>query len=318
MYDWSKAPPFDPVTSGPLMRALRTELAHTGRLENALMAVQAQYLDYVLEQLAGLERVNTRRMFGGVGLYSGELFFGLIDDDTLFFKTDESNAAQYQSRRMPRFMPPANRPMGPMGYHQVPADIIEDGETLVAWARQSVRWRWRRARSRPRDRARSASSARRVPERCGSGRRAIRPAASRSSRDTHRREWPRRLLSAMGGVQSFEIAGDREHQSVRRIQLPDSRCQMFSTPRSRHDDDFGWVRYSSSALEQAHVPVREAVDSPATLRAACFPRLRGNGFRPAGNLARIKTRGGDAIARGDGVVAEALAAMDQGSRDRRT
>jgi DNA transformation protein len=102
------------------------------------MAVQAQYLDYVLEQLAGLERVNTRRMFGGVGLYSGELFFGLIDDDTLFFKTDESNAAQYQSRRMPRFMPPANRPMGPMGYHQVPADIIEDGETLVAWARQSV------------------------------------------------------------------------------------------------------------------------------------------------------------------------------------
>ena len=102
------------------------------------MAVQAQYLDYVLEQLAGLERMNTRRMFGGVGLYSGELFFGLIDDDTLFFKTDESNAAQYQSRRMPRFMPPANRPMGPTGYHQVPADIIEDGETLVAWARQSV------------------------------------------------------------------------------------------------------------------------------------------------------------------------------------
>jgi len=102
------------------------------------MAVQAQYLDYVLEQLAGLERMNTRRMFGGVGLYSGELFFGLIDDDTLFFKTDESNAAQYQARRMPRFMPPANRPMGPMGYHQVPADIIEDGETLVAWARQSV------------------------------------------------------------------------------------------------------------------------------------------------------------------------------------
>jgi DNA transformation protein len=102
------------------------------------MAVQAQYLDYVLEQLASLERMNTRRMFGGVGLYSGELFFGLIDDDTLYFKTDASNAAQYQARHMPRFMPPANRPMGPMGYHQVPADIIEDGETLVAWARQSV------------------------------------------------------------------------------------------------------------------------------------------------------------------------------------
>jgi DNA transformation protein len=102
------------------------------------MAVQAQYLAYVLEQLAGLGNVAPRRMFGGVGLYSGELFFGLIDDDTLFFKTDESNAAEYQARHMPRFMPPANRPLGPMGYHQVPADIIEEGESLVGWARKSV------------------------------------------------------------------------------------------------------------------------------------------------------------------------------------
>ena len=31
-YDWGKAPVFDPVTSGPLMRALRTELAHLGTL----------------------------------------------------------------------------------------------------------------------------------------------------------------------------------------------------------------------------------------------------------------------------------------------
>ena len=28
--------------------------------------------------------------------------------------------------------------MRPMGYHQVPADIIEDAEALVAWARKSV------------------------------------------------------------------------------------------------------------------------------------------------------------------------------------
>lgn len=102
------------------------------------MAVQRQYLDYVLEQLGGLGAVRFRRLFGGVGLYSADLFFGLIDDDTLFFKTDESNAAPYQSRNMPRFMPPSDRPLGPFGYHQVPADIIEDAELLAEWARQSV------------------------------------------------------------------------------------------------------------------------------------------------------------------------------------
>jgi len=102
------------------------------------MAVQAQYLAYILEQLAGLERLRSRRMFSGVGLYSGELFFALIHDDTLFFKCDSSNAAEYVARKMPRFMPFPDRPAAVMPYYQVPADIIEDTESLVAWARKSV------------------------------------------------------------------------------------------------------------------------------------------------------------------------------------
>jgi DNA transformation protein and related proteins len=110
------------------------------------MAVQPQYLEFILEQLGGLGDVHSRRMFGGVGLYSGELFFGIIDDDTLYLKTDDSNAAQFMTRNMPRFMPPVNRPMGPMGYHQVPADIIEDAEALVSWARQSIQVAMRKAR----------------------------------------------------------------------------------------------------------------------------------------------------------------------------
>jgi DNA transformation protein len=102
------------------------------------MSVQPQYLEYVLEQLAALGAVRSNRMFGGVGLYSDAVFFGLIDDDTLYFKTDETNIAEYQARRMPRFMPFPDRPESVLGYHQVPADVIEDAEMLVAWARKSV------------------------------------------------------------------------------------------------------------------------------------------------------------------------------------
>jgi DNA transformation protein len=102
------------------------------------MAVQAQYLAYILEQLDGVKDLRTRRMFGAVGLYSGELFFGLIDDDTLFFKTDGTNSAEYIARNMPRFMPFPDRPEAVMAYHQVPADIIEDAESLAGWARKSV------------------------------------------------------------------------------------------------------------------------------------------------------------------------------------
>ena len=102
------------------------------------MAVQPQFLAYILEQLAGVKDLRSRRMFSGVGLYSGELFFGLIHDDTLFFKTDGSTSADYIARGMPRFMPFPERPAAVMAYYQVPADIIEDDEALHTWARKSV------------------------------------------------------------------------------------------------------------------------------------------------------------------------------------
>ena len=102
------------------------------------MSVQEQYLAYILEQLTRLGSLRSNRMFGGIGLYSREIFFGLIDDDTLFFKTDEANIAPYRERNMPRFMPFPDRPDAVLGYHQVPADVIEDAELLVDWARKSV------------------------------------------------------------------------------------------------------------------------------------------------------------------------------------
>jgi len=102
------------------------------------MPVQETYLAYVLEQLAALGALRSNRMFGGIGLYSREIFFGLIDDDTVYFKTDDTNIAPYRERGMPRFMPFPDRPEAVLGYHQVPADVIEDAEQLVDWARKAV------------------------------------------------------------------------------------------------------------------------------------------------------------------------------------
>ena len=75
-------------------------------------------------------------MFGGVGLYSGESFFALIDDDVLFFKVDDANREDYVSRGMKAFMPFPGQPS--LGYFQVPAEVIEEAEELTRWARRSV------------------------------------------------------------------------------------------------------------------------------------------------------------------------------------
>ena len=102
------------------------------------MAVTQDFLQYVLEQLAGLGRVTPRRMFGAVGLYHGERFFGIIADDTLYFKVNDSNRGDYEARSMGRFRPYADRPQLSMTYYEVPADTLEDADECTAWARKSV------------------------------------------------------------------------------------------------------------------------------------------------------------------------------------
>lgn len=102
------------------------------------MAVSENYVQYVLEQLAPLGGVTARKMFGGTGLYCEDLFFGLIDDDTLFFKVNDMNRADYEARNMAQFRPFRDRPDVSLTYYQVPADVLEDPTQLAVWAQKSI------------------------------------------------------------------------------------------------------------------------------------------------------------------------------------
>jgi DNA transformation protein and related proteins len=101
------------------------------------VSVSADYLTYVVDQLAPFAKVVTRRMFGGIGLYNDGLFFGLIDDDTLYFKVDDSNRSDYTGRGCAAFQPLPD--IASMSYFSVPEDILEDAEQLATWARKSLR-----------------------------------------------------------------------------------------------------------------------------------------------------------------------------------
>jgi DNA transformation protein len=102
------------------------------------MTVSADFLAYVLEQLTGLGGVSSRRMFGGVGLYSDEFFFGLIAEDTLYLRVDDGNRADYTARAAAPFRPYADRPQLSMSYYEVPPEVLEDARQLAEWARRSV------------------------------------------------------------------------------------------------------------------------------------------------------------------------------------
>jgi DNA transformation protein len=102
------------------------------------MTVSADFLNYVLGQLCALEGLATRRMFGAVGLYGDGAFFGLIAGDVLYFKVGDANRHDYESRSMSRFRPYRDRPQLSMRYYEVPAEVLEDAEECILWARRSV------------------------------------------------------------------------------------------------------------------------------------------------------------------------------------
>ena len=101
------------------------------------MPVSDAFLQYVVEQLAGLSPVSWRRMFGGVGLYSRAAFFAVIDDDVLYFRVGDDTRPEYEVRGSRPFAPiPGQKPM--RGYYEVPADVLEDREQLGEWAQRAV------------------------------------------------------------------------------------------------------------------------------------------------------------------------------------
>jgi len=102
------------------------------------MAVSGDYLQFVLEQLAGLGELRSQRMFGAAGLYCADVFFAIVSDDTLYLRVDDSNREDFTARGMAPFRPYADRPEVSMTYYEVPAEVLEDGAALVSWAQRSL------------------------------------------------------------------------------------------------------------------------------------------------------------------------------------
>ena len=92
---------------------------------------------FVLDQLADLGRVTSRKMFGGIGLYCGTVFFGIIARDELYLKVDDRTRGEYERAGMHPFKPYPNRPTT-MKYYAVPLGVLESDVELMRWAQVAV------------------------------------------------------------------------------------------------------------------------------------------------------------------------------------
>jgi DNA transformation protein len=100
------------------------------------LKVSDGFRDFVLDQLSGVKDLRAKSMFGGIGLYSGDVFFGIIAADILYFKVGDANRADYTRAKSKPFAPYPGKPS--MNYFTVPISVVEDQQVLPRWAARSI------------------------------------------------------------------------------------------------------------------------------------------------------------------------------------
>src|SRR5690349_2496275 len=102
------------------------------------MPVSSTFREWVREQLQPSVRgLRDRSMFGGVGIYAGDLFFALLAEDRMYMKVDDSNRADFTAAGMEPFRPFADHDFV-MSYYEVPLEVIENRNRLGEWAAKAI------------------------------------------------------------------------------------------------------------------------------------------------------------------------------------
>ena len=116
------------------------------------------FVEHVCDLLAPLGAVRARAMFGGYGIYVDGVFCAIIADDTLYFKVDDGNRADYEALGYGPFKPFEDKRMV-LSYYEVPAEVMDCRDALTAWAGKALEAARRAARRAPaRPKARQARS----------------------------------------------------------------------------------------------------------------------------------------------------------------
>jgi DNA transformation protein and related proteins len=103
------------------------------------MVASAEFAEFLKEQLAPLGRVTLRRMFGKTGVFCDGLMLGMVTDNTLYFRVDEHNRAEFAEAAS---FPPLNyRKKGEMidlSFWRAPERLFDEPDEFVEWAQAAL------------------------------------------------------------------------------------------------------------------------------------------------------------------------------------
>lgn len=100
------------------------------------MGFTPAYRAHVEECLSLCLPIRTKSMFGGVGIYSEDLFFALVAEDKLYLKVSDLNRPDFEAAGMGPFYP-YDSPT-PMGYWELPPGLLENPKELEPWLNKAL------------------------------------------------------------------------------------------------------------------------------------------------------------------------------------
>ena len=103
------------------------------------MVASDSFAEFLREQLAPLGRVTMRRMFGKTGVFCDGLMFGMVSDNTLYFRVDDDNRTAFKGAES---FPPLNyKKKGStidLSFWRAPERLFDEPDELVTWARAAL------------------------------------------------------------------------------------------------------------------------------------------------------------------------------------
>ena len=94
----------------------------------------SEFVSHLSEVFEDFGPISARRMFGGYGIYHGDLMFGLVADDVLYLKADASSQPEFARRELQPFTyVKAGKTMN-MSYFAAPEEVYEDRAAAKRWA----------------------------------------------------------------------------------------------------------------------------------------------------------------------------------------
>jgi DNA transformation protein and related proteins len=119
------------------------------------MVASDGFAEFLREQLAPLGRITMRRMFGKTGVFCDGLMFGMVTNDTFYFRVDAQNRAVFREAAS---VPPLNYEKKgrtiDLSFWRAPERLLDEPDELVMWGRAALAAAGRvaaeRARTAPR------------------------------------------------------------------------------------------------------------------------------------------------------------------------